>query len=592
MKNRWAWLLSGTLGPSLLACATDKDVTHVGDQPDDNALTALGRRAQALTTPCEYDADPTSRRLTVRLAPGEVAVLSSVGGFVLVNDESCATPVPAAEVASVRVSGGAGDETVRLDFTGGPFAFPVQATAGLGIDVDLGGGEDTLEIVLGASDDRVTLGALGLSIVTPAAPLSDAFKDVTPSNVERLSLRLGDGNDTYSGGGGVSPDLGGAFIPAVSLRIDGGGGDDTFLQSPLETPAESISGGDGRDVVAYTARLSPVSVSLAARPDAENDVENGRLDAGLPDVEPSDGGAPSTSSTSSVDGGAADASPADAGAPRAVAGDDGAPSEGDDIRDDVEVVVGGAGDDVLTGADNADMLVGGNGDDTLAGGLGNDSLIGGNGLDWFAEGSAPNGSDVFSGGAGIDTVDYSGRVASIAVTMDGASANDGDSLGEGDNVSADVENLLGGSGNDTLTGNTSNNMISGGAGDDAIAGGAGNDMLSYASSASGVTAALPDPALGAPSTGNGAAGENDRIDPSIENLTGSAHDDRLTGNRAANELSGGAGNDTLIGGAGDDILEGGPPANTESNRLECGDGDDIAFAEGTGPGAAVLNCEL
>lgn len=589
MKNRWAWLLSGTLGPSLLACATDKDLTHVGDQPDDKALTALGRGAQALTTPCEYDADPTRRLLTVRLAPGEVAVLSSVGGFVLVNDESCATPVPAAEVSSVHVTGGAGDETVRLDFRGGPFAFPTLATAGLGIDVDLGGGDDTLEIVLGASDDRVTLGALGVSIVTPAAPQSDAFKDVTPSNVERLSFQLGGGNDTYSGGGGVSPDLGGVFTPVVSLAIDGGGGDDTFLQSPLETPAESISGGDGRDVVAYTARLSAVSVSLSARTRLGDGAANGVLDAGLADVETSDGGA---LDGSSGDGGAPHGSDTDAGAPRAVAGDDGAPSEGDDIRDDVEVVVGGAGDDVLTGGDDADMLLGGNGDDTLAGGLGNDSLIGGNGLDWFVEGGAANGADVFNGGAGLDTVDYSGRVAPVAVTLDGASANDGDILGEGDNVAADVENVLGGSGNDVLTGNASNNLISGGLGDDVIAGGAGHDMLSYASSASGVTATLPDPALGAPSTGNGAVGENDRIDASIENLTGSAHDDVLTGNRLGNELSGGAGNDTLLGGAGDDILEGGPPANTEANRLECGAGDDIAFAEGTGLGATAHDCEL
>jgi Ca2+-binding RTX toxin-like protein len=570
----------------LVACSSDNDVTVVGDQPDDKTLTALGRGALALATPCEYDAEPTRRLLTVRLARGEAAVLSNVGGFVLVNDAQCTTPVPAAEVARVSIAGASGDESVRLDFSGGPFAFPTEATDGLGIAVDLGGGDDTLEIVLGASDDRVTLGAGGLSIVTPAAPQSDPFKDVTPSGVERLTLHLGDGNDTYSGGGSVVPDLGGPFIPVLSLAIDGGGGDDTFVQSPLETPAEAISGGDGRDVVAYSARLAAVSVSLSARADVAGGAPSGaNVDAGAPDVEP-DGGTPASAI---VDGGGVSG---DAGVPRAIAGDDGAPTEGDDIRDDVEVVVGGAGDDLLTGGDNGDLLLGGNGDDTLAGGLGDDTLIGGNGLDLFVEGSAPNGADVFNGGAGLDTIDYSGRVAPIAVSMDGTSANDGDTLGEGDSVSADVENVLGGSGNDVLTGNPSNNVISGGPGDDVITGGAGHDTLSYASSSSGVTATLPDPALGTPSTGNGAAGENDRIDASIENLTGSAHDDQLTGNRGANELAGGAGNDTLLGGAGDDILEGGPPANTESNRLECGAGDDIAFAEGTGAGATTRDCEL
>ena len=75
---------------------------------------------------------------------------------------------------------------------------------------------------------------------------------------------------------------------------------------------------------------------------------------------------------------------------------------------------------------------------------------------------------------------------------------------------------------------------------------------------------------------NGAAG--DRLG-SIENLTGSNHDDDLTGNANPNvfkgldgddELDGVAGNDTLEGGAGDDTLEGGAGADT----LMGGAGDD------------------
>ena len=469
MKYRWAGLLGGTLGPIMLGCFADKDVTRVGDQPDDNALTALGRGVQALETPCQYDGAPTSRQMTVTLAAGETAVLSNSGGFVHVNDADCTIPVPAAEVLRVNITGAVGDESVTLDFTGGPFAFPAAAADGLGFAVDLGAGTaDALDIVLGPEDDRVTLGAGGISIVNAAAPQSDAFRDIAPSNVERLSIRLGDGNDTLSAGGSLTPDLGGPFLPVGAFTVDGGGGDDTFAQGALVTSGEIISGGDGNDVVDYSARTGGVAVTL---------------------------------------------SPAAFGS-----ADDGNPSnpvEGDDLGDDVETVLGGSGNDTLTGGDNADLLDGGPGDDRLSGGLGADRLVGGNGADWFFEGSEPNGSDVFGGGPGLDTVDYSGRLAPIVVTMDGASAEPGDAAGEADALLADIENLIGGSGDDTLTGNASNNVLVGGAGDD-----------------------------------------------------------------------------TLIGGAGDDVLEGGPLGNTESNRLECGRGDDIAYAQGSGPGATVLDCEL
>ncbi|HET6246946.1 MAG TPA: C2 family cysteine protease [Tepidisphaeraceae bacterium] len=111
----------------------------------------------------------------------------------------------------------------------------------------------------------------------------------------------------------------------------------------------------------------------------------------------------------------------------------------------------------------------------LNGGDGNDTLIGG------------TGADQFNGGAGTDTVDYSARTAGVSVTLDGV-ANDGQS-GEGDNVGADVEIVIGGSGNDYFAanvndatprqyfGNAGNDTIFGGSGNDTIRGGSGNDFL-------------------------------------------------------------------------------------------------------------------
>ena len=85
-------------------------------------------------------------------------------------------------------------------------------------------------------------------------------------------------------------------------------------------------------------------------------------------------------------------------------GNDGAPGrEKDNNSEDVELIVGGSGDDVLTGnaRDNfiwglagADELTGGHGDDTLFGGAGNDTLDSRDG---------GSGNDKVHGASGTDT---------------------------------------------------------------------------------------------------------------------------------------------------------------------------------------------
>jgi M6 family metalloprotease-like protein len=84
---------------------------------------------------------------------------------------------------------------------------------------------------------------------------------------------------------------------------------------------------------------------------------------------------------------------------------------------------------------------GGPGNDNLSSGAGNDWLYGDEGNDVLEAASvAPNGADHIAGGAGDDTVDYSHRTGTVAVTLDGV-ANDG-APGEQDNVLADVEHVL------------------------------------------------------------------------------------------------------------------------------------------------------
>ena len=133
---------------------------------------------------------------------------------------------------------------------------------------------------------------------------------------------------------------------------------------------------------------------------------------------------------------------------------DGESGEADDVRTDVQNVIGGNGSDSLTGSTGNNQLNGGNGGDTLDGGTGTDTLI---------------------GGAGADTVSYALRSLPVTVDLDGI-ADDGEA-GENDSIAADIEDIIGGLGADILTGDLVANTLTGGAGDDTIEGGEGSDVL-------------------------------------------------------------------------------------------------------------------
>ena len=115
---------------------------------------------------------------------------------------------------------------------------------------------------------------------------------------------------------------------------------------------------------------------------------------------------------------------------------------------------GGSGNDRLAGGSSKDWLFGNSGDDQLDGGAGTDSI---------------------SGGDGVDTVDYSTRSTGLTVTLDDR-PGDG-AAGEYDNVRTSVENVLGGSGNDSITGSAASNALTGGPGDDTLTGAGGDDTI-------------------------------------------------------------------------------------------------------------------
>ena len=180
-------------------------------------------------------------------------------------------------------------------------------------------------------------------------------------------------------------------------------------------------------------------------------------------------------------------------------------------------VTGGSGNDSITGEAGANVLSGNDGDDTLAGLRGNDTLDGGAGSDTLdysaadagvtlnlANLAAQNtggagtdtlladenvigspfgdvltgtvGDNVFDGGDGIDTADYSTSSlrASRSTCRPAGPQNTGNA---GTDTLAAMENVTGGSGRDTLTGDAGPNVLTGGAGNDTLRASAGGDSL-------------------------------------------------------------------------------------------------------------------
>jgi hypothetical protein len=146
-----------------------------------------------------------------------------------------------------------------------------------------------------------------------------------------------------------------------------------------------------------------------------------------------------------------------------------------------DVLCGRGGDDVLRGGDGKDRLLGGGGNDRLYGGDDNDRLRGGPGDDGlFGEGGSDNlrgglGADELHGGEGRDLGDYLAADAGVSLSA-GDGAGDGVE-DEGDEISADVENLRGGSGNDALRGTAGPNWLHGFNGDDRLDGAMGDDRV-------------------------------------------------------------------------------------------------------------------
>jgi VCBS repeat-containing protein len=120
---------------------------------------------------------------------------------------------------------------------------------------------------------------------------------------------------------------------------------------------------------------------------------------------------------------------------------------------------------------NFENLVGTSFDDTIYGTSGNNVVDAGAGNDKIY---GRGGADTIDGGIGTDTVYFDDATSAISVNLQ-TGATGGAAAGT---ILANIEGLVGGAGNDTLTGlSWIANYLAGGPGDDVLAGGAGNDTF-------------------------------------------------------------------------------------------------------------------
>jgi len=274
----------------------------------------------------------------------------------------------------------------------------------------------------GTGDDTITAGdAVGgtLNILS-----GDAGVDTLNGGGHSDRLSGGSGNDRLLGNDGQDTLDGG---PGDDV-LTGGPGTDTFRSSDTAADGADVMNGDGSDISTYASRTAPVTVTLDG---VANDGAAGEGDNNIGII-------------NLIGGSGRDVLTGDAG---------------------TSIINGGPGNDVLEGAAGSDFLNGDAGDDILSGGPG--LTIGPNGV-------VPDG-DTLLGGAGTDTVRYSTRTGPLTVTINGQ-ANDG-GPGEGDNVSVDVENVVGGTANDAITGSPAANVLTGGNGNDTLIGAGGADVL-------------------------------------------------------------------------------------------------------------------
>lgn len=476
---------------------------------------------------------------------------------------------------------------------------------GLGDDTIKGGdGVDTLSFFYTNLDQHVTV-SLKENSSSVSSVINGRTTILETDNISEFENVIGGfGNDNISGND-LNNTLDGDF---GSDTLYGLGGDDTLIGG---RGGDTLDGGDGSDTADYRRSTEGLSGSL----------ELGRIAYGN-----------NEDTLSFIE--------------NIIASDLSDSLSGNNQNNRIE---GRNGNDSLQGLDGNDILIGGKGNDQLYGGTGNDWFIdfegsnnfyGGDGIDYADFSEAKSGinaslatgiaknisnnnaalvfssnlaaienlqgsqfddilqgdhtSNVINGGLGIDAVSYNylltGSYVDANLSAGQVSVSNSNSQVIDTDTLISIENLTGGSGNDTLTGNDQDNVLIGGAGKDRLSGGGGNDVI-YAElgqdelidGGDGVDTLYVNFTSGNIETDGKLIEFDGSRFTNFENLVGSAFSENIIGDSQDNRIDGGLGNDkifgwdgndTLIGGDGFNFLNGGYGHNiidgTNSNNLNNG----------------------
>jgi Ca2+-binding RTX toxin-like protein len=393
-----------------------------------------------------------------------IAITDGDGGggcTIAAGDATC----PDAGVTQLVIDTGDRDDSV--DLSGGVL---VPAIVSLGDGADFASGTNRPDTIDGGPGPDEIQGLAGEDVLNGAGG-----EDV---------LNGDDGNDQLNGGAG-SDELNGDEDNDVlhgndgQDRLDGDRGDDQlfgdagtdFLENDLG--ADVLSGGDGHDALdSFGEGDDSWTQDGLANDGAPGEGDNWGSDledifvGGSGDVTviagPADNAIFLGDGNNVVDGGPGSDQIISSNGDDTLRGGDGVDFIGGNGGNDV--IDGGAGGDDVFGGDGTDLVQGGADADEVEGGGDADVLDGGPGADRLF---GDNGADVIGGGGDVDTVSYEFEDFAVFVSIDGV-ANDG-FAGEGDNVQADVENIVGGPGDDVLGGSAAVNSIDGAGGNDSIA---------------------------------------------------------------------------------------------------------------------------
>ena len=424
------------------------------------ALAATTASVQGQTL--QIKGDGAGDKLSLHLAPDNPNVLQVDVG----EDGTVDFAFDRSTFTSINVQAGGGNDEVRVDDSFGSFATDP-------VTIDGGGGDDTI---------------IG-----------------------------GDGDDTLIGGNGNDAIVGGRGADTVSM----GGGADSFTWNPGEG-SDVVNGDAGNDTMVFNGSNAPENIDVSAngsRVRFFRDVANITMDlGGIENVNLNTLGSADNTTVNDLTG--TDLKHVNVNLAATGGGGDGAADSvivnGTAAADAVNVSSDAASDAVVSGLAAQVQVAGSEPSSTgFAGDTVDVNTVGGDDTVTNGVATTAPGTIAIDGGAGSDTVSYSGTPAddAIGVANDGTAVatfatNSGSTLqtttavehldvqGLGGNDAITAGNGLatltsltidGGAGDDTITGGDGDDTLIGGSGNDSVAGGRGADVAFLGSGADSFT---------------------------------------------------------------------------------------------------------